>query len=1156
MKKFTILFGIILLSLSVTVSAQTKTVTIQEEQISIQAVLNKIERQTKYLFVYDKAQIDLKRKITLTAKDTPVSQVLDRIFADTEISWTMNGNNILLTVRKEQKQQQPAMKLITGLVTDTNGEPVIGATIMEDGTGNGVISDVDGKFSISIRPDSKLTVSCIGMATKTVSTGGKDYLPVTLAMGANMLDELVVVGYGTQKRVNLTGAVSSVSSKTFEGKSIANAAQALQGQMANVGITLSSGAPGGQGSINVRGYTSINGGSPLVLIDGVPGNINDINPNDIESVSVLKDAASAAIYGARAAFGVVLVTTKTANEDKFTVTYSGYFTMSKPTMSTDFVTNGYEQVSLVDEAFMRTLGRTYTGYTEEDMNELYLRRNDVVENPERPWTVIRNVGGRFIYNYYGNYDWWNTFFRSSTPSHQHNFTISGKTGKAKFNLSGNYYSKKGLWKNRKDQYEAYNLRSKIDVQVFPWLTVWNNTSLNVNEKSYPGIGSDSNFRNSEYHGLAAYAPFNPDGTPTYRTTKNNYTIGDGVFALMSTNAGGVERRYQINSTTGATVNILDLVKLNFEYTYSPYFANNDIRTQKAYYSIEPGVSELVSQYSTDRFTNQNNMVPYHILNAYAVWEQTFSKHTVKLTAGVNYEHKQYYLLEGSRDNLTSTTLNAINLGTSNQQAKGDRYAYSLFGTFGRVNYNYDDRYLLEVDARYDGTSRFKAGQRYGFFPSVSGAWRVSEEKFWKPVKDVFSNFKIRASYGSLGNQDVAMYAYIPTMASSQSNWISGGNKLIYYNAPGAISDNLTWEKIYTANLGFDLGFFNSRLSLTADLYQRDTKDMLVPGVALPAVFGAQPPKQNKGELRTRGYEIAVTWADNFMLAGKPFQYNITGTLGDNLTKVTKYDNPTKTLTDFYEGQVIGEIWGYEIDIFQSDEEAAEYTSAVNQDLVNQKLLQSPLAEWNHYRAGDVKFIDRDGNKIINNGKNTVDDPGDMKIIGYSQPRWNYSFTIGAEWYGIDFSCFFQGVGRRNVYPDHENFTFWGMHGRPYGTFLPKDRTADAYWSEENPDAYLPVLRAYMALDEGGPLRQKTDRYIQNAGYLRLKNIVLGYTLPSKWTRKFHCESLRVYLSGDNLWTYTPIHSKYIDPETFEISSHGVNYPNLNRNFTVGVVVRF
>lgn len=1046
---------------------------------------------------------------------------------------------------------------VTGTVMDSEKEPLIGVSVVQkNARTNGVATNSDGKFTIKVPQNATLIFSYIGYEEKEVAVAGKQSLTVALDMASNMLEEVVAVGYGTQKRVNLTGAVSSVSNKTFEGKSIANAAQALQGQMANVGITMSSGAPGGQGNINVRGYTSINGGSPLVLIDGVPGNINDINPNDIESVSVLKDAASAAIYGARAAFGVVLVTTKSADKDNFTVTYSGYVTVSSPTMSTNFVTNGYEQVSLVDEAFMRTLGRSYSGYTEEDMEELYKRRNDIVENPERPWTVIKNVGGRFIYNYYGNYDWWNTFFKSSTLSHQHNVSISGKTGKAKFNLSGNYYHKNGLWKRKTDQYEAYNLRAKVDVQVFPWLKVWNNTSLNVNETTYPGLGSDNNFRQSEYHGSAAYAPFNPDGTSTYRTTKNNYTIGDGVFALIATNAGGVERRYQITSTTGATIDLFNRVKLNLDYTYAPYFANNDLRAQKAYYSIEPGVTELVSQYSTDRFTNQNNMLPYQITNAYAVWEQTFNKHSIKVTGGVNYEHKQYYLLTGIRDNLTSTSLNALNLGTSNQQAKGDRYAYTLFGTFGRVNYNYDNRYLVEVDARYDGTSRFKAGSRYGLFPSISAAWRVSEEKFWKPIKNTVNNLKIRASYGSLGNQEVATYAYIPTMGSIQGNWISGGNKLIYYSAPNAVSDNLTWEKIYTTNIGFDLGLLNNRLSVVADLYQRDTKDMLVPGVVLPSVFGASSPSQNKGELRTRGYEIAITWSDRFMLAGKPFQYSITGTLGDNITKVTKYDNPTKSLTTLYEGMTIGEIWGYSIDIFQSDAEAAEYTSRVNQDLVNQKLLQSPLAEWNHYRAGDVKFYDLDGNNVINYGKNTVDDPGDKKIIGNNQPRWNYGFTIGGNWNGIDFSCFFQGIGRRNVYPDHENFAFWGALGRPYGTFLPKDRSMDAYWSEENPDAYFPVLRGYMALDDGGPLKQKTDRYLQNAGYLRLKNVVLGYTLPSKFTKKFHCEHLRIYLSGDNLWTHTPIHSKYIDPETFNVSSHGVNYPNINKNFTVGIDVRF
>ena len=1046
---------------------------------------------------------------------------------------------------------------VTGTVVDSDQEPLIGVSVVQkNARANGVATDIEGKFSIKVPSNAKLVFSYIGYEEKEVAVAGKTSLNVVLDMGANMLDEVVAVGYGTQKMVNVTGAVSSVGSKTFEGKSIANAAQALQGQMANVGITMTSGAPGAQGNINVRGYTSINGGDPLVLIDGVPGNINDINPNDIESVSVLKDAASAAIYGARAAFGVVLVTTKTANTDKFTVTYNGYVSTSRPTMSTDFVTCGYDQVSIVDEAFTRTLGRTYTGYSEEDMEELYIRRNDKTENPERPWVVVKNVGGRNIYNYYGNYNWWDTFFNSNALSQQHNITLSGKTGKAKFNLSGNYYSKDGIMKLKTDKYTAYNLRAKTEVEAFPWLKVWNNTSLNVNHTTFYGLGADANFRQGEYHGLAAYAPFNPDGTPTYRTTKNNYTICDGVTPLLATNSGGVNRRYQVISTTGATIDLFNKVKLNFDYTFAPYFANSDTRLCKAYYSIEPGVMELVSQYATDRFTNSNHMLPHSIANGYAVWEDAFGKHNVKVTGGVNYEHKQYYLMTGQRDNLTSTSLNALNLGTSNQQASGDRYAYTLLGTFGRINYNYDNRYLLEVDARYDGTSRFKSGSRYGFFPSVSVAWRMSEEKFWEPIKETVNNFKLRASYGSLGNQNVATYAYIATMGTTQSSWISNNQKLMYYNAPGAISDKLTWEKVYTTNFGIDLGMFRNRLNMVADIYQRDTKDMLVPGVVLPGVFGTSSPKQNMGELRTRGYEITLSWNDRFMLGGKPFNYSIKGTLGDNTSVITKFDNPTKSLTTYYEGMKIGEIWGWSIGLFQSDEEAAEYTSRVNQDLVNQKLLQSPMAEWNHYRAGDVKFYDLNGDGVISLGKNTVDDPGDKKIIGNTQPRWNYSFTLSGDWNGIDFSCYFQGIGRREVYPDHENFTFWGIHGRPYGTYMPKDRMWDAYWSEDNPNGYLPLLRAYMALDDGGPIKQKTDRYIQNAGYIRLKNVVLGYTIPNKITRKFHCERLRFYVSGDNLWTKTPIHSKYIDPETFNVSTHGVNYPNINKNFTVGVDVTF
>lgn len=397
---------------------------------------------------------------------------------------------------------------VKGTVIDETGAPVIGANVVEKGTTNGVVTDLDGNFAFRVSDrNAVLQISYIGYTTMEVNLEGKNELQIQLKEDSQSLDELVVVGYGTQKKVNLTGAVAQVTAEELEDRPVANATQMLQGTMPNVNITFSTGEPGAGGSINIRGQASLNGGEPLVLVDGVPGDINRINPRDIESISVLKDASASAIYGARAAFGVILVTTKNAKEGKTSVTYSTFFATSKPTVSTDFMTNGYETVSLVDEAFRRATGNTYTRYTEEDMAELEARRYDETEDPSRPWVVVKNVNGRDIYNYYGNYDWWHTVFNNHQPSQSHSVNVQGGNEKLNFMLSGNYYAKDGIMKINTDKFKSYNFRSKINAQIFPFLKISNNTSYYDSSYSYYGRegGGNGNFTYVSVHALPAYA---------------------------------------------------------------------------------------------------------------------------------------------------------------------------------------------------------------------------------------------------------------------------------------------------------------------------------------------------------------------------------------------------------------------------------------------------------------------------------------------------------------------------------------------------------------------------------------------------------------------------------------------------------------------------
>lgn len=1049
---------------------------------------------------------------------------------------------------------------VSGIVKDQHGTAIIGATVLLKGTTKGDITNADGKFNVAMSSTDpkELEISFMGYKTQIVKIPDAiGNILVTLEQDNLVVDEVVVVGYGTQRKANLTGAVMQVGGEELENRPVASVSQMLQGALPNVNITFSTGAPDAAGSINIRGQASINGGDPLVLIDGVPGSIDRVNAADVESVSVLKDASASAIYGARGAFGVILVTTKKAKSGSMNVSYSGYFAMSSPTVSTNFMTNGYESTMLNDEAFLRAVGNTYTRYSEEDYKELELRRYDKTEHPDRPWTVVKEFKGKEIYNYYGNYDWWNTIFNENQPSHSHNINMSGGNDKINFMISGNYYTKDGIMRIDRDKYKKYNFRSKVEAKLFPFLKVTNNTQYYDSKYSYSGRegGGNSNFVNITVHALPAYAPMNPDGTATYNTLKNNYSIGDGQFAmLLDGDSKGAKGIHEFRTSTGLEATIGKHFKINGDYTFSAYMRDDWYRSAVAEYSIEPGKLQEVPNYNVDQYKKWMSFDPMHVLNGFVSYNQTFKKHNISAMAGVNYESKTSRGLSATRKNLVSESLNDLNLGTGDMTVGGGASEYVLFGAFVRANYDYDGKYLVEFSGRYDGTSKYKSGMRYGFFPSVSAGWRLSEEKFFAGAKNAVNNLKIRASYGTLGNQlsGSDYYPYLSTMGMSLSSWLIDGVKTQTIGSPAPIAQNLTWEKVTSTNVGLDASFLKNRLTLTFDAYIRDTRDMLVPGKTLPAVFGATSPKQNAGDLRTKGYEIMLGWRDYFQVGGKPFNYNASFVLGDAVSEITKYDNRTNLLSNHYVGKKMGEIWGYEIGgIFKTQAEADAYK--VNQKQVNTQIQKAP-GEWGKLRAGDMWFVDRDGDGAITPGKNTLDDPGDRKIIGNSEPRYNYGLNIGADWNGIDFSIFFQGVGRRDWYPNANADKFWGPYSRPYYSFLPEDFSSKV-WSEENPDAYFPLLRGYTALNSGGSLNGANDRYIQNIGYLRIKNLVVGYTLPSRILQKAKIQRLRIYASAENLATWTPLETKYIDPEQPIADSNGRSYP-LSRTFSVGIDITF
>ena len=1028
---------------------------------------------------------------------------------------------------------QDSGRTITGTVQDAKGNPLVGAVVMQPGSSNGAVTDADGAFSIEVSGGGTVTleVSILGYVTKSFSLPEKqDVLKAFLSEDALLMDEAVVVGYGTQKKVNLTGAISTVEASELANRATSTLGHMLQGSVPGLNVTMSSGRPGNSPSVNIRGMNSINGGSPLILIDGVEGSLDRVNPNDVESISVIKDASSSAVYGARASFGVILVTTKTGNntDGKAKLSYSGKFGFTAPTTSTDYETRGYYSVYVNDLFMYNFNGSKYSHYTDADMEQLWARRNDKVEDPSRPWVIIDQRNGRDEYVYYANTDWYHYLFQDIKPTQTHNISFSGGNDRVKYYVSGSYYDEEGQFRENTDKFTRIDFRSKISFDVTDWLNVSNNTSYFKSWYSYPGSsGVDTAFSLMTVHALASYPTRNPDGSSLYITSgSSSGNVMDGLLTALDKGLHkNNDDRDQISTTTEVTVTPFKglEIKGNFTYTFYDYRAYN--RFVNTTYSTYPGVIEELTTGSrfTDKLQEISNTHTFMQTNVYATYSKTFAeKHNLKVMAGFNWETKRLKDIRSEGYYLLSETLNDLNLvgvdaeGNKRMEVSGGQNEYAIAGVFARVNYDYMGKYLFEASGRYDGTSRFARASRWGFFPS--------------------------------GNQQVGYYDYIREVNISDQTYLFGGSSLpIVANISAPVAGDLTWEVAQHQNVGVDMAFFNNRLAFTAEAYIRDTKDMLTDGIALPSVYGASSPKMNTADLRTSGYELSLSWKDMFMLAGRPFQYNVGFNFSDYTTVITKYDNPEYSFAmDYYEGMKVGEIWGYRTGgLFASDAEAAAYD--VDQSSVNGGQKDGPL-------GGDLKFLDLDGDKIISIGSNSVDNPGDREIIGNSEPRFNYGINLGFSWCNFDVSIFIQGIGRMDWYPPSNCMAFWGPYARPYASLIPKDFHT-MYWTEDNPDAYYPRPRGYIALGDNRALTVANDRYLQNIGYCRLKNVTIGYSLPQKWMKKIKADGIRIYFTGENLAYLSGLKSDYIDPELAMTGGELRVYP-WQKTFIFGIDINF
>lgn len=1023
---------------------------------------------------------------------------------------------------------------LTGVVKDAvTGEPVIGAGVIVRGASGGTVTSIDGEFSIAASIGKEIVISSLGYKDYTFKVTGPGPMEIQMSSSSEFLDEVVVVGYGTTKRANLTGAVDQVTSEVFSGRPSSNTTQMLVGAIPNLNITLSDGKPSRTADYNIRGATSVGGGaSALVLIDGVEGDPSLLNPDDIESVSVLKDAASASIYGSRATFGVVLITTKSASPEagKFNFSYNENISFLSPTNLPNIVDDGYVYACLFRDSYYNYQGTMPSGFNSlMDFSQAwldeFLRRKQKGIKEE----VDIDESGRYVY--YGNTNYYKVIYKPYTMARTHNISASGTSGKIDYYLSGRVYKYDGILNFNPDTYFTSALRSKITARPFEWLKIWENLSFNYDKNHIPANHNQNNsgqfLRSIQDVGFVCFPIWNPDGTFTKSGAR---AIGGLVTGKNYTD----KLRNTLSSTTGLRAEFFDKsLRLNTDFSVKTNWENQFKKNTMVCYSEAPGEITWVGTPGVNDYIQETWFKSlYMSTNAYAEYGNIWNaKHDFKALVGFNWESYASKTFQMLRYGLISEDVESINM------AMGDNFSeysyegkWKSAGLFARINYAFDERYLLELNGRYDGSSKFPTNQQWGFFPSASAAWRVSKEPWWRIRNSIISSLKLRASWGELGNGNVSEYSFIERFGfSNLSNVIDGQGKRRITNVPSPIPDNLTWETSRTIDGGIDIGFYNGKINFTGDYYVRNTLNMYTVGPKLPDTFGTSAPKGNYADLVTRGFELSLSYDDSFQLAGKPFNYGLRATLADNRSFITRYNNPSKELSDYYEGQEIGEIWGYKfVGFFESQEQIDNYYGP-GDPYVN-KIIQYN----NGYvsKPGDVILEDRNGNHQVDKGAQTADDPGDLVVIGNKHPRFPYSLSLNMEWNGFFASAMFQGIGKQDWYPSGESI-IWGQYHRPYGNALAW--TVNNAWTPENPDSFLPKYSGYYRIFFTS--QHKVDRYIMDASYFRLQNLQVGWNLPRSWVSKIGMSGISIYFSGENLYTWAPLYRLTTDVDVVT-ATHG------------------
>ena len=1018
---------------------------------------------------------------------------------------------------------------VKGKVVDNIGEPVIGANVVVKGTTTGVITSIDGSFAIDAVKGSTIVVSFIGYLSQEVKVTG-NFLNITLENNTELLDEVVVVGYGVQKKANLTGAIATVGAKELEDRPVTNAAAALQGKVANLNISNGDGGPGKKASFNIRGYAGLDATySPLVIIDGVTGYFDDLNPNDIETLTVLKDAAASAIYGAQAAYGVILVTTKSGKKNEKTViNYNNNFSFNSPTVLPK-TAGSLEFSRLFREADINGGGSGIIDLeTMERIEKYYYDPTSIPnnvpqrDNPDRwaDWGDGRSNA---------NEDWQKAMFKNNQLNQQHNISIRGGSDKTTYVMSLGYLKDEGKLRYYDDHYQRYNALAKITTDVTKWLTVGLNVRYSHEKSVSPAYGMNPGGSVNDMIGWTQVV------WPTIpvRDPNGHFSPAGRMVFIADANP---QTSYTDNfwGTANVVIKPLKGWTINADFTYNKWMNKRSYSKGLIYSYSVSNEPYLEGGFGTEdtRVWQESNNDDFTSMNAYTTYEKEFKGHNFKIMAGMQSEYKKNFGLYANKMGMVLTGQPSISTSTGKIEAWDSLDHYATLGFFGRFNYDYKSRY--EFDLRRDGSSRYAKGHQWGTFPAFSAGWNVAKEAFFEPYTSILSELRLRGSWGELGNMRGKNYQYISTVPyNATTDYIMGDKRISAFGAPNMIAYN-TWEKNRTLDFGVDIAALNNRLTMSFDWYRRDIIGLITKGVTLPAVLGVNSPDTNNADIRNEGWELTLGWRDQFSLASKSFNYSVSFNLSDYQGTVLKYSNPKGLIYDYYVGKKMGTIWGYTTDHIMTDPAEAK---AINDSGVQNKF----GGDW---VVGDIKYVNLDDDPNINDGNQTLEDHGDLSIIGNDTPRYNFGFGFNADWNGIDFSMFLQGTMKRDLWL--EGPVAFGLGGGQWGSNVWKN-TLDC-WREDgsNPDPWLPRLYLWSTSKN----LQKQTRYMDTGAYCRLKNIQLGYSLPGAIINKVGLEKVRIYFSGDNLLTFSGINENF-DPE----APWGGAYP-ISKSISFGVNVTF